>query len=468
MGYSPTSLDKFDHLPLVQQQALGQYTTPSSVAKFMASLFQPTSDTVLLDAGAGIGMLSAAFMERIGTAHVTAYEIDKKLHPQLQKTLKRYVGNRYSVISEDFILNAAQTVLSGQIPRFTHAILNPPYKKIRSDSKHRLMLRKVGIETVNLYSAFVALAILLMKPQAELVTIIPRSFCNGLYYKPFREFLLKQTVIRQIHLFDARDALFEGVLQENVILHLVKSDEKSDVCLSTSTDAKFADYQVQRCPYDEVVVPHDFEKFIRIPKLSEPVKRLGCKLGDLGIQVSTGPVVDFRLKQHLRSQPLENCVPLLYPAHFIERRLSWPLSDSKKPNAIEQNKETRKWLFPNGFYVVVRRFSSKEEPRRIVASVVNPAALDYDSLGFENHLNVFHCNKKGLNEAFAYGLAAFLNSTIVDTAFRQFNGHTQVNATDLRSLTYPHYDQLIHIGKKVKDHNVLDLKTIDELVFTSL
>ena len=54
-------------------------------------------------------------------------------------------------------------------------------------------------------------------------------------------------------------------------------------------------------------------------------------------------------------------------------------------------------------------------------------------LGFENHLNVLHEDKHGLPEKLAYGLAAFLNTTAVDENFRRFNGHTQVNATDLRA-----------------------------------
>jgi len=44
-------------------------------------------------------------------------------------------------------------------------------------------------------------------------------------------------------------------------------------------------------------------------------------------------------------------------------------------------------------------------------------------------------------------LTAFLNSTPVDLYFRQFNGHTQVNATDLRQLRYPTRKQLTSLGK---------------------
>jgi adenine-specific DNA-methyltransferase len=51
----------------------------------------------------------------------------------------------------------------------------------------------------------------------------------------------------------------------------------------------------------------------------------------------------------------------------------------------------------------------------------------------------------------AKGLAAYLNSTLVDAYFRQFNGHTQVNATDLRNIRYPTRTELESLGRKIGD-----------------
>ncbi|CAN5406549.1 hypothetical protein BH10ACI1_BH10ACI1_26180 [soil metagenome] len=161
-------------------------------------------------------------------------------------------------------------------------------------------------------------------------------------------------------------------------------------------------------------------------------------LSDFFIEVSTGPVVDFRVKEHIRQMPETGSVPLLYPGHFVGNSIEYPKTNWKKSNAITFNKSTEKWLYPKGFYTVVRRFSSKEQKRRIYASVVNPDfSPDSVAFGFENHLNVLHFRKKGITEELAYGLAAYLNSTFVDQYFRRFSGHTQVNATDLRKLKYP-------------------------------
>jgi adenine-specific DNA-methyltransferase len=86
------------------------------------------------------------------------------------------------IIEKDFILEAVNHIRGEGTPIFTHAILNPPYRKIHSQSNHRLLLRTVGVETVNLYTAFVALSLELLEKGGELVAILPRSFCNGLYY----------------------------------------------------------------------------------------------------------------------------------------------------------------------------------------------------------------------------------------------------------------------------------------------
>lgn len=437
----------------------------------MAGLFGQTTGSVcrLLDAGAGIGSLTAAFLESRGSGdhcilrvEADAFEIDKSLHPHLTQTIegfKHYPNAAVIIRGGDFV-EAATDSLKGYLftkalPKYTHAILNPPYKKIRSNSAHRAALRRVGIETVNLYSAFVALSLSLLEDRGQLVAIIPRSFCNGPYYRPFREFILKRAAIRHIHLFDSRNRTFkdEGVLQENIIIKLERGGLQGDVTVSTSTDDSFADLVTRSHPFNRIVLPGDPENFIHVPtstemntiELSAVVR---CSLADIGIMVSTGPVVDFRLKDHLRDLPEPGTVPLLYPAHFSDQRIEWPKIGIKKPNAIRRNTDTERWLYPTGFYCVVRRFSSKEENRRIVASVVKTSDFaSAEMIGFENHLNVFHVGKRGLPEELAHGLTVFLNTTAVDENFRRFNGHTQVNATDLKLMKYPSREALITLGE---------------------
>ena len=190
---------------------------------------------------------------------------------------------------------------------------------------------------------------------------------------------------------------------------------------------------------------------------------INSSLEDLGIQISTGPVVDFRLRQYVRQAPEPGTVPLLYACHLSS---GWPKIDGKKPNAIQRTKETERWLYPNCRYVVTKRFSSKEERRRVVATVVDPGMFPdgTEVVGFENHLNVFHTSKSGLSREMAAGLAAYLNSTAVDDHFRKFSGHTQVNATDLRNMKYPGNDALMSLGRWAARCDNLNQDDIDQRV----
>ena len=182
--------------------------------------------------------------------------------------------------------------------------------------------------------------------------------------------------------------------------------------------------------------------------LPSACKGFAATLDDLGIQVSTGRVVDFRAKEALAFEANGKTVPLIYPVHFENGYIVWP-KPGKKPNYLAVSPNTESLLVPAGSYVLVKRFSAKEEKRRVAAAVCDPARLPGDDYGFENHLNYFHRRGNGLPVVFAKGLAAYLNSTLVDAYFRQFSGHTQVNATDLRSLKYPDLATLNRIGGRI-------------------
>lgn len=492
MGKKQTVVKVLDHADAIRSEVssttsrehkseFGQFMTPSPVARFMASLFSPTRAHVcrLLDPGAGVGALTCAFLDRWADGELKfrrieswAYEIDGVLREHLEATLAKYAEHmnlQTTVSGGDFIELGVEMCLSGERP-YTHAILNPPYKKINSDSSHRLSLRRAGIETVNLYTAFVAIAVQLLAPGGQLVAIVPRSFCNGPYYKPFRDHVLQRAAIRRMHLFEARNRAFkdDDVLQENIILHLERDAEQGDVAISTSTDSSFSDIELHMHPFDRIVFPEDLERFIHVPTSPEhaELEQSGAvrySLQEIGVSVSTGPVVDFRLRDHIRKMPEAGTVPLLYPGHFVGFHTKWPNPELKKSNAIALNDATRKWLYPSGFYCVVRRFSSKEERRRVVAGVVDPGELaGADLIGLENHLNVFHEDKHGLPEALAKGLVAFLNTTAVDEYFRRFSGHTQVNATDLRGMKFPKRETLIALGEWVMVQGELSQEDLDE------
>lgn len=455
-----------------RKSALGQFMTPGTVATFIASMFGPLPRAVrLLDAGAGMGALTAAFVYEIVSRddkpdliEVTAFEVDSVLADRLELTLSACtqeceaagVPFRSRIVRDDYILHASEPLMSNSGP-YSCAILNPPYAKINSTSGTRLALRRMGIETSNLYAAFVAVALGQLQPSGQLVAITPRSFCNGRYFEPFRRLMLEQSAIHQVHVYESRKKAFadDDVLQENIIYKLIKSDPQPAVVrISSSSSPQDTAVVTREVPFEEVVLPNDPHKYIRLAlsvedgELAERVRGLSRTLSDLGIAVSTGRVVDFRAKEHLRKQPEPGTVPLIYPVHFAEGFVAWPQLKGKKHNALASNERTADLVVPRGTYVLTKRFTSKEEARRLVAVVYDPERVHAEHVGFENHLNYFHVNGRGLPATLAKGLALFLNSTAVDQYFRQFSGHTQVNATDLRNLHYPTREQLEEAGRR--------------------
>jgi adenine-specific DNA-methyltransferase len=446
--------------------ALGQFMTPFNIAEFMAGLFEKRSDATLLDAGAGIGSLTLAAAGAIDLVRAEVWEIDPVMVGYLRDNLAS-LGVPFAVHEKDFIFDSVDRIQFDAGTRFTHAILNPPYKKIKTESYHRQACRQVGVETVNLYTAFLALAVLQMKDGGEIVAIVPRSFCNGPYYKPFRDLVLGKCSIDVMHAFESRSQAFKDdeVLQENIILKLTRGAKQGSVRLSFSHDASFSDMHSREVPFDTIVQPKDEHRFIRIPKDDEveygDTNLFTHSLKELGLEVCTGPVVDFRLRQWWSQEPQPGTVPCIYPHHFTKEGFEWPKAH-KKPNSLLRAPEVDKWLMPEGNYVIVRRFSAKEERRRVVAHIVTPEDTKSELVGFENHWNVFHIRKRGLPHAIANGLAAFLNTSVLDDYFRIFSGHTQVNATDLRNMKYPSLERLLAFGEQFR--HGMHQQEIDRLV----
>lgn len=467
-----------ERLDPARRSELGQFFTPSDVAAFMADQLNVRPGTTrVLDPGAGVGSLTAAVTARWaahsgGPIHVTAVEADQALRPALEDTLQELTTLHdvsADVVTADFVEWATDRIsgfgaLNG--PRFDVVVMNPPYGKIHTASAERRRMSAAGIEVPNIYAGFVALAARLLDDDGQLVAITPRSFTNGPYFRRFRRLLLEAVGLRRIHVFEARDLAFADseVLQENVIFAGTRGVKPDSIVVSSSRSVSHT-VTTRTVPYNEVIRPYDPDAFLHITvdddaaEHARQMASLPCRLPDLDLQVSTGPVVDFRVRAHLRSEPEAGAVPLIYPTHLRGGRVSWPQLNGRKPNAFVHCGDTARWLMPAGVYVLVKRFSAKEEPRRVVATVIGPRDLPGDAYAFENHLNVFHCQGGGLDEDLALGLAAFLNTTTVDQYFRQFNGHTQVNATDLRSLRFPSRDELVRLGELAcsAEQSALDL-----------
>lgn len=426
---------------------IGQCLTPVAIAQFMSSMFKAgPREARILDPGAGTGVLLATCVEALISEvdhpisiEVVAYETDSTILPYLEDTLKRCQslcisnGIEFHGImkSEDFVSAAMseikESLFLAPSKRFTHVILNPPYKKINSQTAMSRMLYSSGIEVANLYAVFVWLSMLLLEQGA----ITPRSFCNGPYFKKFRTAFLRMMSLKRIHIFESRKKAFgdDNVLQENIIYHAVRGLHKpKSVVVSASKGLDFDKARALTVPYSRVVQPGDRDMFVHLDIKegdvgpAEQVKSLNSSLSKLGLSVSTGRVVDFRARKYLRQSPQQDTVPLIYPCHFANGFINWPVESEKKPNAIVLTAETSDLLVEAGFFVLTKRFSSKEQPKGVTAAVFDLTCIDAPFVGFENHLNYYHQRGKGLPANLARGachISQFNNSGPVFPAFQR-------------------------------------------------
>lgn len=454
--------------------AHGQFFTPETVAEHLASLFDYPKDGVwrLLDPGAGVGSLTAAVIAECitrgftGTVEATVHELDEALIPALTETMDDCVTTAAevgivvvpTVVNGDFLewVASHDHIGAEDIPQFDASVSNPPYKKVASDSRVRKLTEQVGTGSGNLYTAFITMTLRVLADGGQLVTITPRSFANGPYFLAFRFDLLNRTSLRHIHVYESRSSAFADtdVLQENIIWRADVGAPRGDVVIAHSA-APGQPVTSRTVPHFEVVSDTDAQRFLHF-KLDDDADTVAarmaampCSLPELGVTVSTGIVVDFRARDFLTHERTPDTVPMVYPAHLSQGVSHWP-SGATKPSNYIVTPESEKSLLPEGWYVVVKRFSAKEEKRRVVATVWDPT-VEGGPVAFDNKTNVFHIKKAGLDADLARGLAAYLNTEFFDEAFRQFSGHTQVNATDLRGLRYPNADQLRRLGQRLPD-----------------
>ena len=243
-----------DNMPKSVRKKKGQFFTSLETAAFMAEMFDFSNcgeEVSILDPGAGTGILTVAFVDRLLKeksdirVRITCYETDTEVLPVLKKNLE-YLKNSfkesltYRILEEDYILSQSndfqENLLASKNPKkYDYVIGNPPYLRVMRDNPSAIAMPKVVHGAPNLYFLFASMSLYNLKNNAEMVYIIPRSWTSGAYFKAFREYFLNVGKIESIHLFVSRDKVFnaEQVLQETMIIKVRKTAKKPENVLTS-------------------------------------------------------------------------------------------------------------------------------------------------------------------------------------------------------------------------------------------
>lgn len=491
-----------------QRKAMGQFITPASVARFMASQLGPIGNgDHILDPAIGTATLACAVIERVierreaDEIWIHGYEVDdiladvarKALSQASSVALKHGIRVHYEVKLADYVVAQARPEGQlcfwsqvGQVDRpwcYEHIIANPPYFKLRSDDPRVKLVSGIASGATNIYTVFMALSLRALAPLARACFIVPRSFCSGAYFSAFRREFLKSAHVLGLHLFESRSDTFreDSVLQENVIIvfqgigkNECQAPPPVRVSSSTNGSTLTAMPPTRRVPLSQIVDDRNRHLFLRIPtgeldeRIVHTLSRWTDTFASYGLRVSTGPVVSFRATRLLADAKAVKAgvaVPLLLIQNVRPGQVIWPLNGGRKPQSISIGNGADSMLLSTKNYVLVRRFSAKEEARRLVAAPLLSDEFAHTQIGLENHLNFIYASKGSMPTEQAIGLSAYLNSAIADRYFRIVNGNTQVNAAELRSLPLPPPGIITAIGDRIQRAGE---REIDNLVFAVL
>ncbi len=472
-----------------QRKDHGLFLTPVSAADFMAERITTVAQRPrLLDPAAGAGILCCAAMEALvarkpkpDVIELAAHEVDGGLIAPLRAVLDYLADwcrgrHRVTVVARieatDFIVaNVEGSRPCGLLPSrseaesFDAVIANPPYFKIGKNDPRAAAVAEVVHGQPNIYALFMAVSAALLRQRGDFVFITPRSFTSGPYFRRFRTVFFDLIRPTGIHVFDSRRNAFrrDAVLQENVIISGIRKDRwhKNGAAASLAISSSRGVDDIHEPSTREVSVNAvldlaSVDKVLRLPICDDDEEALGLvdswssSLGDLGLNISTGPVVPFRATELVarKGNVSASHVPLLWMNHVRAMRVTWPL-DRHKPEYIARA-GAEALLVPNRNYVLIRRFSAKEEPRRLTAAPWIAADFAIPEIGLENHLNYVYRPRGRLSKDEAWGLAALYNSRLLDTWFRVVNGNTQVSATELRAMPLPARETIIALGRRAK------------------
>lgn len=446
-----------------ERKKYGQFFTSRKTAEFMSSLFTidySKEELRLLDAGAGTGLLTTALVEHLrengykGVISVVCYENDLKVLPTLAENLenlKAHLNIRYEIRIDNYLTSqnfSGTDLYKGDIEQYDLIIGNPPYLKISKDAPEAKAMPEVCYGAPNLYFLFWAMGIRNLKDDAELVYIIPRSWTSGAYFESFRRYLFTHCVITNIHIFGSRDKVFDGesVLQETMIVKVKKTTEKPrEIRMSSSATSDFSDIKYYKVDYNTVVAPNNFVFLVTNEKEAEVLNRVNNQNSTLetdNLRMRTGIIVDFRTREVLRDNDEDGSFPLFYSHHIKDGKVTWPAG--REAEYIVTDKKS--YLQENTDYIFVKRFTAKEEKRRLQCGIYLKADhSEYQYISTQNKINYIKCD----NPEIAYGLYVILNSSLYDAYYRILNGSTQVNSTEINLMPVPSKEKIQQMGREL-------------------
>ena len=463
---------------------MGRFFTKKAEARALASLLVPcgNGEFSLLDAGAGTGILAIAAIEalcltkKVNQIKLTAIETDPFMLPMLRDNLERVrkrarrlygVKLTVTVSEEDFMTRDQEEC-------FDAAILNPPSRSIEPEADEAARFLSLCRGETDLTYLFTLQAFSALKPNGQLLAILPTGFSNGVYLEKIRMHLLNGAALTNILIADGGERTSElsgkaaasaPPFSKHMGIRLVKGEEQRDITLAVLTPAgnvnpfpPFAPEFLIRGEEKNILLlrSREEEEVIRFVEAQTET------LETLGLKMKTGLTLASRYADCLRESPTEGAIPLLRPRGMTGGRIVFPLRDGRD-YLIPRIPSLRQ---PNKNLLLIKRVPTKKDGRHIVAGVYYASQLPrIPYISTENKLNfIDYEDGREMSIPLVMGLYALFTSSLYDRYLTVTNGVRRVNASLYDTLPLPTEKMLLEIGRQLTILRAVNERTIDATV----
>ena len=342
--------------------------------------------------------------------------------------------------SVEWRIEFADVMLNGG---FDVVIANPPYV-VTSDKPLRELYKEGVYGRANTYGMFIQRGLQLAGEGGQLSYINPRTLLTDRYFTNLRKVIKRKSELAGVVLIADRHNTFERVLQECIILRLVKrSSPPGAYLVNTRTIATTDDLSDPQTAVsvdsNRVLLPDAYDGAFFVGgsefeyQVFDRMNDAGVKLSSFGLKAETGKIQFDKYKDYAQADNANDACRLIW-AENIQRY-------TRRPS---RNRIGKEWLSKGiitavpsnmtGSGIVTQRTSANEQPRRIIATLITPRTEGSDNVYSENGTNFISLVSNPKAEKF---LIATLNSSLVEFAFRHLNSNVHVSAGEINALPFP-------------------------------
>jgi adenine-specific DNA-methyltransferase len=420
--FSSATIENIAKLALDDRRKLGQFMTPQHIGMRMAALFTPKADgepLKVLDPAVGTAELLRSVQHVHGddAFEFHGWDVDPGMLVTAQRNIPLLSTRERSIFTP--LDNADQGT-------FDYIIGNPPYFELKKDCEDLAgcdLRLKSNKGRLNIYALFFEYSLKLLKPDGEMVFLVPPSMNNGAYFSLLRQIILENAEVRYMEVI-VENNKFQDALTSVQIIHLKKTS---------------AGYEANKKASSKYLV--DFNELnenvpVQLPVIFTPNKKTlmnawknAHSLHDLGYKVITGKTIWNQNKNMFQDATAPNVAPLVY---------SKDITETNKLKLVDKL-DDRRWLpasrpdLLKGNLIVVNRIVGALTAPRIKAALVEET--DYpDGVFGENHVNVILPVSEEPSVNLETVLERLTDSAVISPYIKALTGNTQISATELMYL----------------------------------